>query len=252
MSGVIEEDGKVEFTDTGAKPDSLEQTVAGSTGAAGTASGVITCGDKVWEAYKSLCGILFKSGNYPPPTDDCYANIIPQLLQLTYLKENNNRKALFTLGQLSPENLIQVIKLTQGDYIAETDVANLIRSEMQQGFVSPQITNLFPELRALSQLSANGYYLHLSIGEYQNTLTNPYLLVLCASPEYRPFLSGCIELAEKDGAFAGIDFNAQVNVDTTNHEKEKLGKYVVKYAQQIKQKEILPILQELQRIPVKG
>ncbi len=251
MDKIIEGTEKIEFIDTGALPDTLEQTVAGAAGnAAETASGAITSMDKVWNAYKSLCGILHKGKH--PPTDDCYANIIPPLLHLRYLNDNNDRKALFTLGQLSPENLIQVLKLTHGDYIAETDVSDLIRSEMQQGYASAQIMDLFPELRALSQLSAEGYYLNVANSNAKNTLTNPYLLVLCASPEYRPFLSGCIELAEKEDAFAGIDFNAQVDVDTTNHEKEKLGKYVVKYAQQIKRKEIHLILKELQRIPVKG
>jgi hypothetical protein len=250
MPGIIE-DENVTFIKTGAKPDTLETTVNGAAGnAAAPASGVISCGDKVWNAYKTLRSTL--NQNISLPIEECYKNIIVNFLQLEYISNGSDRKAKFKLDQLSPENLIECLKTTYGDYIAETDIGDKIKAEMAQGGMPDEVASLFPEIQALSRINPIGYYLG-TYGGSDSVITqpNPYLLVLCAAPDYKAFLAGCIELAEKEGAFAEVDFNANINVKDTNHQKEKLTKYIVKYAQQIKQKEISPILKELQRIPVK-
>lgn len=251
MPGVIE-DENVTFTETGARPDSLEQAVSGAEGSAGSGSKIVGGGllnpgatERVWEAYKSLCSTLYEGKH--PPIEDCYKEIVVNFLQLKYQPDSSNYKAHFSLGNFTPESLIRCLQSTHGDYIAETDIGDAIKAGVTNGKVSDEVTALFPELQALSQLRSTNYFL----GDGKSTLLNPYLLVLCAAPEYKAFLAGAIELAETEGAFAGVNFNALAIVTATNHEKEKLGRYVVKYAQQIKEKNLIPILRELQRIPVK-
>ncbi len=256
MGGVIEEDGTVEFTETGAKPDTLEQTVkadAGSAGATETASGVITGVDKVWEAYKNLCS-TFRSSNLPPQ-EDCYKEVIVNMLQMSYLNGGTRWAAVFQLGQLLPEHFLTCLKNIYGDTFEGTDIEDKIRAGTLEGKVPDEIAALFPELVSLSQLPSGGYSLGdlpSSHTESTLTLTSPYLLVLCASPQYKPFIAGGIELAINNQAFAGIDFDQEVDIIPTTHGKEKLTKYVAQYAKQIGQhKNLIPILQELNQIPIK-
>ncbi|MBI4980326.1 hypothetical protein HZC30_02070 [Candidatus Woesearchaeota archaeon] len=222
MPGVIE-DENVTFTETGARPDSLEQAVSGAEGSAGSGSKIVGGGllnpgatERVWEAYKSLCSTLYEGKH--PPIEDCYKEIVVNFLQLKYQPDSSNYKAHFSLGNFTPESLIRCLQSTHGDYIAETDIGDAIKAGVTNGKVSDEVTALFPELQALSQLRSTNYFL----GDGKSTLL-----------------------------FAGVNFNALAIVTATNHEKEKLGRYVVKYAQQIKEKNLIPILRELQRIPVK-
>ena len=252
MTKTIESDEDVKFIETGAKPDSLEQTVAGAAGnATGAASGVISCVDKVWDAYKSLCGII--SGNIRPPISENYKDIVTGSLCMKYIQDTDKDwKIEFKLNRLlSPEEVLKVLVSNHGDYITNTDLWSKIKG-VPHAQIPPEIISLFPELNELEQFQKSvcwtGYN---SSNRMRTTLPNPYLLVLCATPKYRPFLAGCIELAEKDDAFADVGFGAQIDVSFVDYGKERLNKYLLPYAKQVGETDLYPILQELERIPVK-
>ncbi len=254
MSGVIEEDGKVEFAETGAKPDSLEQTVAG-VGTAGSGNKIVSGGllnpeatEKVWVAYLKLREMLVAP--LTVPTENNYKSLICNSLRVSYKRSNSRNRVKFDIPSLNPSNLLEILKPVYGPEVVDMDIGQeLLASE--DGTVPEKLYAIIPELTTLKSL--NAMEVDLKGGD---TSTSPYLHALYASPEHRELIIGGMILAEAGGLFDKIRGNNKADISELApgcwavEWKKEFGPYLVKYALSIGQKKIIPVLQELQNIPI--
>ncbi len=255
MGGIIEEDGNVEFTETGAKPDTLEQTVAGA-GNAGSDNKIVNGGflnpgatEKVWVAYLELREMLVNP--LIIPNEENYKSLICNYLRLSYKRDNDGNKVRFNLSSLSPSNLLEILKPVYGTEVVDMDIGQELLASENTGIVPEKLYAIIPELATLKSL--NTMEADLKGGE---TSTSPYLHILYASPEHRELITGGMILAEGSKLFNEINFNKTANISVlapgnwTVEWKKGFTPYLVKYAASVGKKNVIPALQELQNIPI--
>ncbi len=249
MTKIIKGDEEIVFKPTTARLDCLEVTVASTTGTTNVQIMTPEVMDKVWEAYVSF-------------VKEC------NLGSSSWL-DNRHKFAVCSLAQLSyiiPD--IPQIFLKQHHIIWELELNPFPKSCLSQ-FVSQQCANsllvyplvksvvgdivsvetvsiIFPEVQGLMKLIKKDGHQFIRDAPPANVITNPYLLVLHAAPEFKGFLGGAIHHAEAQGKYK-FDYNSKVYVAAAP--KPSLAQ-LVDYAAKIGVPDITSYLAELSRIPI--
>ncbi len=262
MPTTIESDENIEFKPTSAKADSLDgSTIADKKNSyvmlgdnvidsvriipGRMASGLV---DSVWNAYASLVS-LCKDEVPHFLNDERLKSLVAGYLGISYWvrqeREDDNGKPGITTtppSEVHAVDLVNFLRATYGDYFTQTDFGQELSAQGDAKVALAGYTAKFPEVNALAHSTVSR---ELSTGK---VVANPYLLVMHAAPEFRVALAGAIYIAEQNGEFKDVDFNAPVNVSPACHPKPSF-KSLLQFAEMLGIRDLKPLMEELEKIP---
>ncbi len=262
MTKTIEGDENIEFKPTSAKADSLDgSTIADKKNSyvmlgdnvidsvriipGGMAPNLV---DSVWNAYASLVN-LCKDEYSHLLNDERLKPLVAGYLEVSYWvrqerEDDNGTPGITTTppSEVHAVDLLNFLKATHGDYFTQIDFGQELSAQGDAKVALARYTTKFPEVNALTHSIVSR---ELSAGK---VAANPYLLVLHAAPEFRVALAGAIYIAEQNGEFNGVDFNAAVAVSPACHPKPSF-KSLLQFAEMLGIRDLKPLMEELERIP---